>query len=217
MGRATNAGAPASNKEEIILDTALRLFAERGVEGASMNDIAEAVGIRKPTIYHYYPSKEAIIEAIFASSPVNADWLRGAMQRHEIPLFERLVSVGELFLKTIRSRPHFQVLMVRESIGRADPPWRARLRRLLRAHIQGRIDALAEAFTSEIDGLPATEADLLASHFFHSITSFWLFEGHVASEPPTWKRCSDYVELIARMVSRQLAIQSPADYVESID
>ncbi|NGX94911.1 MAG: TetR/AcrR family transcriptional regulator [Candidatus Afipia apatlaquensis] len=48
-----------------ILLTAIALVAERGYETCSMRTIASAVGLRAPTLYNYYPSKEAIlVEAI---------------------------------------------------------------------------------------------------------------------------------------------------------
>jgi AcrR family transcriptional regulator len=48
-----------------ILLTAIALFAERGYETCSMRAIASAVGLRAPTLYNYYPSKEALlVEAI---------------------------------------------------------------------------------------------------------------------------------------------------------
>ena len=48
-----------------ILLTAIALVAERGYETCSMRTIASAVGLRAPTLYNYYPSKEALlVEAI---------------------------------------------------------------------------------------------------------------------------------------------------------
>jgi len=40
-----------------ILDAALQVFADRGLEGARMEDIAEVAGVSKATIYLYFPSK----------------------------------------------------------------------------------------------------------------------------------------------------------------
>jgi AcrR family transcriptional regulator len=48
-------------KREEILDTAAQCFANTSYPAASMNDIAAAVGASKARLYHYYPSKEAIL------------------------------------------------------------------------------------------------------------------------------------------------------------
>lgn len=49
-----------------ILLEASRLFASKGYHGTSTRDIAEAVGIRQPSLFHHYPSKQAIAEAVLA-------------------------------------------------------------------------------------------------------------------------------------------------------
>jgi len=48
-----------------ILETALRLFRERGFEETTMRDIAAACGLSLGAAYHYFPSKEAIVLAYY--------------------------------------------------------------------------------------------------------------------------------------------------------
>jgi AcrR family transcriptional regulator len=50
--------------EEEILFAAARLFAERGFAGTSTRAIAEAAGLRQPSLFHWFPSKEAILETL---------------------------------------------------------------------------------------------------------------------------------------------------------
>jgi len=45
-----------------LTDVALRVFADRGYEGASMDDVARAAGITKASIYHHVSGKEALLE-----------------------------------------------------------------------------------------------------------------------------------------------------------
>jgi AcrR family transcriptional regulator len=45
-----------------LTDVALRIFAERGYDGASMDDVARAAGITKASIYHHVSGKEALLE-----------------------------------------------------------------------------------------------------------------------------------------------------------
>ena len=47
-----------------ILNAALDLFAENGFFGTSMREIARRVGVRESALYHHFPSKEAILEAL---------------------------------------------------------------------------------------------------------------------------------------------------------
>ena len=47
-----------------ILEAAARMFVERGFEATSIRDIAAAVGISNPSLYHHFPSKIAILEQL---------------------------------------------------------------------------------------------------------------------------------------------------------
>jgi len=50
----------ASTRER-VREAALELFGEKGYDGASMNELAERVGIAKPSVYNYYRSKEELL------------------------------------------------------------------------------------------------------------------------------------------------------------
>lgn len=47
---------------DTLTDVALAVFAERGYDGASMDDVARAAGITKASIYHHVTGKEALLE-----------------------------------------------------------------------------------------------------------------------------------------------------------
>lgn len=49
----------------LILEKSLELFAVKGYFSCSMDDIAKAVDIKKPSLYFHYPSKESIFQAVF--------------------------------------------------------------------------------------------------------------------------------------------------------
>ena len=53
------------DKREAILEAALRLFVERGFYGTAVPEIAERAGVGAGTIYRYFESKEALVNAIY--------------------------------------------------------------------------------------------------------------------------------------------------------
>jgi AcrR family transcriptional regulator len=59
-------GRPNVDPAEDILRAAAQLFAERGFLGTSTGQIAAAAGLRQPAIFHWFKSKETILETLFS-------------------------------------------------------------------------------------------------------------------------------------------------------
>jgi len=55
---------PASPRRDELLDVAQRLFARHGYDGTSVNQIIAELGVSKGAFYHYFDSKEDLIEAL---------------------------------------------------------------------------------------------------------------------------------------------------------
>lgn len=64
MPVATRAAVAPRRRAAEIVDAAAFVFSERGYHGASTQDIADVLGIRQASLYYYFPSKEAALEAV---------------------------------------------------------------------------------------------------------------------------------------------------------
>ena len=59
--RARRGAEPALPTREVILDTAERLFAVRGVDGVAVRDLAREMDLTAPSLYNHFPSKQALV------------------------------------------------------------------------------------------------------------------------------------------------------------
>ncbi len=97
--------ADVSSKDEEIFAKAVRIFREKGYHATSMQNIADAVGLQKGSLYHYISSKEELLfkiferstgaltkelEAIIASTDSPRDKLHRAIEAHLTALCEQL-------------------------------------------------------------------------------------------------------------------------------
>ena len=79
-----------------ILDQALELFAARGYDAVSVGEIAEAAGIKAPSLYNHFPSKQAIFDALIASTAARYEADTGKIDIHvqnapqDIPAFSQI-------------------------------------------------------------------------------------------------------------------------------
>ena len=103
-----------------ILDKALELFSTQGYDAVSMGQIAAAVGIKAPSLYNHFPGKQAIFDALVASTAaqyeVDTDKLDIHVQNaaRDIPAFTEITE-DALFEKV---RQIFEYSLHNETISR---------------------------------------------------------------------------------------------------
>lgn len=81
----------AEERKEEILDAAEKLFGTKGFDHTSTNDILEAVGIARGTLYYHFKSKEEILDGVIEriSNRLMSD-ARKVIRDTELPVLERL-------------------------------------------------------------------------------------------------------------------------------
>ena len=110
----TDGSTNGSSKRRLILDAAVRVFAEKGYHTCRVGDIAEEAGIAHGLLYHYFASKEEVLETVFRE---NWRELLDAFDRieasDEAPLTQ-LAGIAKVLLRAWRDRPDLVTVMVRE-------------------------------------------------------------------------------------------------------
>jgi AcrR family transcriptional regulator len=84
---------PRPTSANRILETALDLFATHGYDATSVQAICDAARITKPTLYHFYGSKEGVYSALIATAMERVQRSLFAALAQEGPLVERLKGV----------------------------------------------------------------------------------------------------------------------------
>ena len=132
--------------KERILDAALTLFAENGYDGTSVEQIANIVGIKAPSLYKHYKGKEDILNALIDSAETWYEEMFG---------FEN--NIGEV----PQSREEFiKVTMERISFTMRDPI--IRKTRILLVQEQFRNERISEATTRhQLDGIQRMYAKII--------------------------------------------------------
>ena len=107
---------------EQILDTAEALIAELGVEGTSTNAIAERAKTSMGSLYHFFPSKEALIEALarrFAERKRELNAKALPVHRARMPLEEVVERVVDGHARFLAESPAFVPIYDAVTQGRA--------------------------------------------------------------------------------------------------
>ena len=109
-------GGEQLSTRELILAEARKCFADSGYDGTSLNDIAAGVGIRRPSLLHHFPSKEALYEEVFEQ--LLSDWierLAGAIAAPETGRRKMELVLGAGF-ELFADNPDYVRLMRREAL-----------------------------------------------------------------------------------------------------
>jgi TetR/AcrR family transcriptional regulator, fatty acid metabolism regulator protein len=117
-----------------IVDAAVRVFARKGYHAARVGDIAAEAGVAHGLLYHYFSSKEELLETIFRETWTE---LLRALERVEEdvrPAREQLRQVAAILLRSWRSDPDLVRVLVREVVRTPE--------------LGGRVEEIGEGFAA---------------------------------------------------------------------
>jgi TetR/AcrR family transcriptional regulator, fatty acid metabolism regulator protein len=110
----TQRGAAVENKRTLIRNAAVRAFAKKGYHACRVSDIAEEAGVAYGLVYHYFGSKEAVLEAVFRETwQAMLDAIQAVEELGE-PAPEQVRKVAAIVLRTWHNDPDLVRVLVRE-------------------------------------------------------------------------------------------------------
>ena len=114
-------GAKGERTRQLIVETALQMFRERGYDATTMRGIATAAGVSVGNAYYYFPSKQHLVQAYYEhSQALHVDAAQPVLQ-HETTFEARLHGVLLSRLDTMQSEKEFAVGLFRYAADPSSP------------------------------------------------------------------------------------------------
>ena len=171
------AKAPPVVKRRNILDAAIRVFARQGFHSTRVSDIADEAGVAYGLVYHYFTSKDEVLNELFAER-----WslLLAAIEEADgstEPARDKLAAVASFIIDSYRHDPELMKVIIVEVTRAANSFGRTHLPEISRAY-----DSIAKivadgqasgAFRGDID--PAF-ASMSFYGAIEQLLSGWIFE-----------------------------------------
>jgi AcrR family transcriptional regulator len=106
----------SEDKRRLILAAAVRVFAVKGYHACRVSDIAEEAGVAHGLLYHYFRSKDEVLECIFKETWSDIVAAARMVEETDEPARDRLAGVAKILLRAWRRDPDLVRVVVREIV-----------------------------------------------------------------------------------------------------
>jgi TetR/AcrR family fatty acid metabolism transcriptional regulator len=199
MASAQPAADGAVDKRRVILDAAVRVFARQGFHTCRVSDIADEAGVAYGLVYHYFESKDQILDTLFLERwDVMLAAIAEADASGRSPQ-EKLATIAGFIVDSYRHDPELMKVIIVEVTRAANTFGRTHLAKIREAYAL--IAAIVARAQSE--GMFRTEVtpEFAALAFYGSIEQVltgWIFEGVTVSDGELERAKILIVETICR-------------------
>ena len=173
----TQAKAVTVDKRRVILDAAVRVFARRGFHHCRVSDVADEAGVAYGLVYHYFSSKEEILNTLFLERwQIMLDAI-AEIDAREVPARDKLYAVAAFIIDSYRHDPDLMKVIIVEVTRAANSFGALHLERI-RAAYEG-IAAIVESARAEgsfKSGIPAEFAAMCFYGAIEQLLTGWIFE-----------------------------------------
>ena len=109
-----------NDRRRDLLDASVRVFARKGFHASRVGDIAEEAGVAHGLLYHYFRSKDEVLETIFREAWELLATDTDRIELSGVPLREQLRRFARIYLGSWLMTPELIAVLVREIARSAD-------------------------------------------------------------------------------------------------
>ncbi|MGH2956066.1 MAG: TetR/AcrR family transcriptional regulator [Solirubrobacterales bacterium] len=199
-----------ADKRRAILDAAIRVFARQGFHSARVSDIAAEAGVAYGLVYHYFDSKEQMLNELFSERwALLLDASEDAKRSTGSPR-EKLAAVASFIVESYRHDPELMKVIIVEVTRAANTFGRTHLDEIKRAYdLVAEIVADAQAAGEFREDVDSSFAAMLFYGAIEQLLSGWIF-GLV---PATEREYEHAKELVVETICGGLEPRPAADRV----
>jgi AcrR family transcriptional regulator len=198
MSAASSRAAAAADKRRQILDAAIRVFATRGFHACRVSDVADEAGVAYGLVYHYFGSKEEILNTLFTERwQIMLDAIAEIDRQQDVPARDKLYLVASFIVDSYRHEPDLMKVIIVEVTRAANSFGREHLAKIREAYDM--IGQIVEGAQREGVFKREISSDFAALMFYGAIEqllSGWIFDVIPQSEEDFEQAKSLVVEAI---------------------
>ena len=169
--------AAGVDKRRLILDAAIRVFARQGFHACRVSDIADEAGVAYGLVYHYFGSKEEILNTLFTERwQVMLDAIAEIDAKQEVPARDKLYMVASFIIDSYRVDPDLMKVIIVEVTRAANTFGQTHLGEIRKAYNRiAEIVAAAQADGSFRDAVTPQFAAMAFYGAIEQVLTGWIF------------------------------------------
>lgn len=173
--RSTSASA---EKRRAILDAAVHVFAERGFNHCRVSDIADEAGVAYGLVYHYFKSKDGILDEVFLERwGLMLDVIQAAHDDDALTPREKLRKVASFIVESYARQPDVMQVVIVEVTRQANTFGRRHWAKIQEAHAGiARIVASAQERGELRPDIPPEVAGIVFYGGIEQLLTAWIFD-----------------------------------------
>jgi TetR/AcrR family fatty acid metabolism transcriptional regulator len=167
-----------TDKRRIILDAAIHVFARQGFHRCRVSDVADEAGVAYGLVYHYFDSKEEILDTLFTERwQVMLDAITEIDAKRDVSARDKLYEVASFIIDSYRHEPDLMKVIIVEVTRAAHSFGREHLALIQEAY--GMIAKIVESARADGSFKSDISAEFAAMFFYGAIEqllSAWIFD-----------------------------------------